>query len=362
MATFKIYQPFDSTDIISGKTIAVSSGFFPGGEISISQSTFTTSSAQAKSTGSIGIYDVLNGSYYTNVFNSSTSNPQLLFSVSYGDFNGGGVPLGSIFGNTKAVYSQFKNLLLGAGDQDGKFSFRTGSSASSTYITSSEIYIINFSSDLMKDQIDSGQWTFTISGSNTSSSLSIIDEYPLLTTSEKNEQRLVYQIVSGSYNASSGQTFSPTENYHGLGLFYPKNGIIVLNADKVRQYAGHAYNNASSSAVDVSNHRTLVSKMKTIGPVIRVRKTENTPSTHYFVRVKNRDYNFSNNPSFVYQTSGLDYERGEIIPSLQTNPKTYITTIGLYNDMNELLAVAKLSRPTRKDFNNEVLCRIRLDF
>lgn len=360
MPTFKIYQPFDSTDIISGKTIAVSSGFFPGGEISISQSTFTTSSTQAKSTGSGGIYDVLNGSYYTNVYNSSISNPQLLFSVSYGDFDGGGVPTGSIFGNTRAVYSQYKNLLLGAGDQDGKFSFRTGSSASSTYITSSQIYIINFSSDLMKDRIDNGQWTFTISGSNGSSSLSIIDEYPLLTTSEKNEQRLVYQIVSGSCNLSTGQTSSPTQNYLGLGLFYPKNGIIVLNSDKLRQYAGLSYDNTTSSLV--VNHRSLVSKMKTNGPVIRVRKTENTPSTHYFVRVKNKDYNFSNNPSFVYQTSGLDYERGEIIPFLQTAPTTYITTIGLYNDMNELLAVAKLSRPTRKDFNNEVLCRIRLDF
>ena len=44
------------------------------------------------------------------------------------------------------------------------------------------------------------------------------------------------------------------------------------------------------------------------------------------------------------------------------NPQTYITTVGLYNDNNELLAVAKLSRPLLKDFTKELLVRVKLDF
>jgi hypothetical protein len=43
-------------------------------------------------------------------------------------------------------------------------------------------------------------------------------------------------------------------------------------------------------------------------------------------------------------------------------PQTYITTVGMYNDNNELLAVAKLSRPLLKDFTKEALIRIKLDF
>ena len=39
-----------------------------------------------------------------------------------------------------------------------------------------------------------------------------------------------------------------------------------------------------------------------------------------------------------------------------------ITTIGMYNDSNNLLAVAKLSRPLLKDFTKEALVRVKLDF
>ena len=34
----------------------------------------------------------------------------------------------------------------------------------------------------------------------------------------------------------------------------------------------------------------------------------------------------------------------------------------MYNDSNELLAVAKLSRPITKDFTKEALIRVKLDF
>ena len=47
---------------------------------------------------------------------------------------------------------------------------------------------------------------------------------------------------------------------------------------------------------------------------------------------------------------------------LLKDPKTYITTVGLYNDRQEMLAVAKLSRPLVKDFTKEALIRIKLDY
>lgn len=363
MANFKIYQPFESTDIISGKTTGVSSGYFPGGDISISQSFFLTSSAQTKLIGSNGSYDVLNGLYYTNVYNNSISNPQLLFSIAYGSTSGGGTSTAnSVFSSSAAIYNQYKNILLGISDLDGKFSFKTGSIGSSTFITSSEVFIIAFSSDLMKDQIDRGQWSFTISGSFGSSSLSLIDEYPILSSTEQKEQRLVYQVITGSYNAATGQngTISSRE-YHGLGLFYPKNGIIVLNANKLAQYAGHFFDNTAGSSI--VNHQELFKKLKGANnSIMRVRKTEVVPSTHYFIRVKNQDYNFSNNPSFIHQTTDANTTKGDIINGLQTEPKTFVTTVGLYNDLNELVAVAKLSRPTKKDFTTELLIRVRLDF
>jgi len=87
------------------------------------------------------------------------------------------------------------------------------------------------------------------------------------------------------------------------------------------------------------------------------RNSEKITSTHYFVRVKNSEYNFSNNPSFVTGSDGQIAQATFI-----GDPKTYITTVGLYNDRTELLAVAKLSKPLLKSFSREALIRVKLDF
>ena len=74
------------------------------------------------------------------------------------------------------------------------------------------------------------------------------------------------------------------------------------------------------------------------------------------MRVRNSDFNYSTNPSMI---SGS----GEFVDSsLINNPQTFITTVGLYNDANELLSVAKLSKPLVKDFTKEALVRVKLDF
>jgi hypothetical protein len=87
------------------------------------------------------------------------------------------------------------------------------------------------------------------------------------------------------------------------------------------------------------------------------RSAEKITSTNYFVRLKNNNYNYSNNPTYY---SGSNPQTA-LAPFLD-NPITYPTTIGLYNDSNELLAVAKLSRPIQKSPDKEALIRVRLDY
>ena len=87
------------------------------------------------------------------------------------------------------------------------------------------------------------------------------------------------------------------------------------------------------------------------------RNSEKITSTHYFVRVKNSDYNFSNNPSYVTGSDGQIRQA-----TFVGDPKTYITTVGLYNDRTELIAVAKLSKPLLKSYSREALIRVKLDF
>ena len=73
--------------------------------------------------------------------------------------------------------------------------------------------------------------------------------------------------------------------------------------------------------------------------------------------MKNGDYNYSNNPSFVSGSVG-----DLAFTTFINNPQTFITTVGMYNDRRELLAVAKLSKPILKSFTREVLIKVKLDF
>ena len=87
------------------------------------------------------------------------------------------------------------------------------------------------------------------------------------------------------------------------------------------------------------------------------------PSRQYFIRVKNQEFNYSNNPSFVKtnDVDATDNDEGKGFSEFYNDPKVYITTVGLYNDENELVAVAKLSQPFQKSFDNEALIKVKLN-
>jgi hypothetical protein len=83
---------------------------------------------------------------------------------------------------------------------------------------------------------------------------------------------------------------------------------------------------------------------------------EKVSSQYNFIRVKNSEFNYSSNPSYIDNNGNLNND------TFADSPVTYITTIGLYNDDNNLLAVAKLSQPLKKDFTTETLVRVKLDY
>ena len=94
------------------------------------------------------------------------------------------------------------------------------------------------------------------------------------------------------------------------------------------------------------------------GSLFQARREEQIKSSHFFCRVPSDQYNFSQNPTYV---SGSD---GSLkIDAFKGNSKTFITTVGLYGEQNDdLLAVAKLSKPILKDKTREALIKVKLDF
>ena len=89
----------------------------------------------------------------------------------------------------------------------------------------------------------------------------------------------------------------------------------------------------------------------------RLNSHETITSDYVFVRARNSEFNYSENPTFISGSTG------EVLyDDFINNPQVYFTTVGMYNDNNELLAVAKLSKPLVKDFTKEALIRVKLDF
>ena len=117
-----------------------------------------------------------------------------------------------------------------------------------------------------------------------------------------------------------------------------------------------AVNLTRSTATNDNTAYELVNAIS-LGNKFQARREEQIKSSHYFCRVKSDQYNYSQNPTYF---SGSNAELKN--PTFVQDPKSYITTVGLYNSYNELLAVAKLSQPLLKSYTREALIKCKLDF
>ena len=79
-------------------------------------------------------------------------------------------------------------------------------------------------------------------------------------------------------------------------------------------------------------------------------------STIHFCRVNHNDFNYSSNPTYLSES------KIRVKNNTLDAPVSYMTTVGLYSADNELLAIAKLSEPLKKDPTNEMTLRVRLDY
>jgi hypothetical protein len=173
----------------------------------------------------------------------------------------------------------------------------------------------------------------------------------------------VYQLISGSNGtAYTGlQSNGYTTASGSYGWFIPDMGALLLNSIALEQpviNGGLAMTtlNDGASVTNGFNNQSLFNIIK-LGASFELNSQENVTSDYVFVRPQNAEFNYTTNPSFISGSTG------EVLYSTSiNNPQVYITTVGLYNDANELLAVAKLSRPLVKDFTKEALIRVKLDF
>ena len=298
--------------------------------------------------------------YAVNPISNTTALPQ--FSIAYGNVNGtGSAPINaSVTGSspTRITYGQFRTLVNG--DENTNFNFGTGNT------DSSDLYVINVNRANYKEKLFLGTFNLWLSGSNgtTQSLVKLTDNSISTTTVNYCDAGRVFDIVSGSNGITTTSNFSGIAAGYTVsgsyGKFLPDVGLILLNPRALQLSASQGGIGLIPDVGLTSNalgniNRGLYGAMS-LGANFQLNSEETITSDYIFVRIKNSDFNYTTNPSMI-SGSGEFY-----FPSLVENPQTYITTVGMYNDNNELLAVAKLSKPLVKDFTKEALVRVKLDF
>jgi hypothetical protein len=326
------------------------------GNIPVLQNFYTSSTQEAGSSGN----------YYLSVYQTSSTDPnaEVQFDIAYGNKTGSG----SIFYNdlvsgssfTRTIYGQYRTLVLG--DENSDFTF--GSS------TIKDFYAISIHRNLYKESLFPGSFNLILfSGSGAGKrEIKITDNSNNVNTVTFTDAGRVYELVSGSNGSAITTTpfpgitagYTPSGSY---GWFLPDIGTILLNPAALDlPFVSGGINLLTSRSFDAfgNNNSRLFQRISSGSSAtgsFSLNSQETITSDYVFIRSRNAEFNYSENPSFISGSTG------ELVFSdFINNPKTYVTTVGLYNDNNELLAVAKMSRPLKKDFTKEALLRIKLDF
>jgi len=336
-------------------------------------------------TSSTGVGGTTTGSAnYINVYNynpATTASAEIQFSIAYGRVDSSGsAPYNLLVPQntpTRVTYGQYRTLVNG--DENTNFNFGNNNTSSV------DLYVLNIERARYKDHLFLGTFNLNLSeldGTMTSNQLPSAGRSIVLTNNSNNVSTVtycdagrVYDIVSGT-NGTAITTaafpgvsagYTPSGSY---GWYLPDVGLILLNprALALPFVSGGVNIQPYSTQITTTDNSALTGPSGSVAKLFQsisgslnsgsfqINSEENISSDYVFVRVINSEFNYSTNPSIISGSGEFIY------PSLVNNPQTYITTVGLYNDTNELLAVAKMSKALPKDFTKEAYIRVKLDF
>ena len=302
------------------------------------------------------------GKYYLNIYSSSAAT-DIQFAIAYGNADGSGSVFynDSVIGSsyTTTIYGQYQNLVLG--DENAAFIFGN--------VSSSDFWAISVERNRYKESLFPGSLYLELSGSL--GTIQLTDDSNYVTTTTFTEAGRVFNLISassaGTIAAGAGTTNTGLNgegwsvNSGSYGWLLPDIGTILLNPNALSgSLVAGGVGLAVSRSYDApgnNNARLFRAISGSTAATFTLNSQETVTSDFIFVRPRSSEYNYSENPSFISGSTGE-----VIFSSFVDNPQVYITTVGLYNDTQVLLAVAKLSKPLLKSSQREALIRVKLDF
>ena len=292
------------------------------------------------------------GAHFIDVYDKNPqtdTTAEVQYSIAYGNKLGGGSEdftnaVGALGKSpSRNIYSQYRQLVYGS--ETTNFNF--------TDYSPNDIYVINVNRSRYKHSLKPGSLNLVIGNLHLTDDSITMSGSSTVTNSGRQ-----YNIVSGSNGTRLGSSNVSVTDSGSYGFFYPDSGFVILNAatlDAAVADGGALLGTVKTTNNQANNHLKLRNKLIT-GASFIVDSEEKISSTYYFARARNHEYNYTTNPSFTDDSGNV------LVNSMIDNPTVYITTVGMYNDSGDLLAVAKLSQPVTKDFTKEALIRVKLDY
>lgn len=324
----------------------------------------------------------LAGKYYVDVFDAPESESYkstVQFAIAYGNkFGSGSREFNkAVEGKSPSsvIWGQFRSLVLGDEEQD--FVFGYGNPEGSYSATSFFALVIERSR--FKEALRPG--TLKLVLKNGDKELVLADNSRNVQSERYLDSGRVYDLVrledgkpeyphsvllpvkddEGNIKQNDcGEDIYEEANYGSYGFLLPDIGVIILNAAVLKAELGLTIREERIPfEAELSDDFGTGWNMKNLFDVISsftIQAEETVTSNYIFARARNSEFNYSTNPTNIDSAGELKHNR------MINSPQAFITAIGLYNDANDLLAVAKLSRPLVKDFTKEALIRIKLDY
>ena len=272
------------------------------------------------------------------------------------------------------IYSQMAHMFVGHDATGSIYKFdKDGDPAATSNAKDSELLFLSFSRLLVKDEIKKGSFEIKLAVSGTNHSKYVI----LSDVSGASDYRVNSPV--GEYgilylkDASASTTGSLSAITRSVGYVYYQAGLVGINPSVFGKYDATA-NAVSASSYGILNGIPVVSGTANIQQVmtgsitstadvlrssimnVAFSNTTELNSAIHFCRLGNSEFNYSANPTYL---TGSKIRVKQVASDA---PTTYFTTVGLYSPNNELLAVAKLSEPIKKDNSTELLLKVRLDY
>lgn len=381
-----IYKNFGSNDVVSTRTLLHEN-------IPVTSSVISGALSNVK-TYSHGMFE----SVYDYTYTSTAANQ--LFDITAG--RSAYATSSTDDTKKKSIYNQMAKVLLGQDTTGSILKFDDdGLTVSNVDTQIDNMYFINLSRLLVKDEIKKGSFSMKIGMGQTKADkfkTSILLQDVSGATNYKvdsptGEYSILYVVTSSNTSdpvITNNAIYSPSNTTKQVsasqGLVFYQAGIVALSpyifsragtADPTSGNPTFNYNskgivtssfpyfsssvlgNVSAGDIFVSSSINVAAEeLRSRIESINFNNTTELNSTIYFCRIQNNEFNYSANPTYLVNGSEIRVKNSNALNA----PVSYITTVGLYSSDNQLLAVAKLSEPIKKDPTQELILRVRLDY